>query len=87
MAGRDWSVTVWPAWVAATAASFGVLETVAYRSGRHEPPDARRRLTLSRALQRWLGVHPRTRWGRIAEAGFLAGWFVLLIHVEKLDRR
>lgn len=72
---RGWDAA-WAAWLAAVLASFAVLETLALRWGR--PP------TLSRTLARWLGVHPRTRWGRVAPAAFLAFWAALTAHVVRI---
>ncbi len=75
MLSRDWSTTVWPTWLAAVLASFGLLEVVAYRTDRK---------TLSRALQRWLGVHPRNRLAPAGVLGFGAFWLWLSVHVVTL---
>lgn len=83
---RRWSVVwIWPTWIAAVAVSFGVIETVAYRSGR-APDPADRIPTLSRCSLRWLGVHPRTRWALLAWPAFLAAPAVFLVHLFRLDR-
>ena len=67
---------VWEFWAALVLASFGVLEYLAFRRRQHR--------TLSRALQSWLGVAPRRRWGRLGPLAFLGGWIVLTAHVVRL---
>ena len=75
MARRLWP-WAWHAFVAGTLAVFGVLEWAAFRHRRHR--------TLSRALQAWLGVHPRRRWGRLGPLAFAAGWLALCVHIVRL---
>jgi hypothetical protein len=55
----------WALWLAATVTSFAVLEVVAYRTARMP--------TLTRTLQRWMGVQPRNRWGAVSPFVFGAG--------------
>lgn len=71
---RVWDFA-WAAWLASTAASFAVLETLALR---------RRCLpTLTATLRRWLGIEPATSWGRIAPIGFLAAWTWVAVHLTR----
>lgn len=66
----------WHAFVAGTLTAFAVLEWAAFRHRRHR--------TLSRALQAWLGVAPRRRWGRLGPLVFASGWIALTVHVLRL---
>ena len=70
---RDWR---WACWLAAIAASFAYLEHAAYVRRTHP--------TLSRTLARWLGICPRTRWGRFGPLAFAAGWAILTVHVARV---
>lgn len=64
--------TAWVIWLAVTAVSFVVLETVALVKGE----------TLSEVTRRWLGVDPPKPWRRLTIGLFaslvtaLAEWFV-----------
>ena len=76
MAEHIWP-RAWEAFVAGVLVTFVVLEWAAFRHRRHR--------TLSRALQAWLGVRPRKRWGRLGPLAFVAGWILLTVHVIKLE--
>jgi hypothetical protein len=65
----------WAAWLISAAASFAVLETIAYRTQRMP--------TLSRTLQRWMGVEPRNRWGTVSPFVFTAGGAWLSWHIAR----
>jgi hypothetical protein len=65
----------WAGWLLATVASFAVLETWAYHTQRMP--------TLSRTLQRWMGVEPRNRWGAVSPFVFAAGGAWLTWHVAR----
>lgn len=71
---RAWSLA-WAAWLAGTLGSFAWLETAALRRRCHP--------TLSATLRRWLGVHPRTPWGRLALVAFIAFWSWLCVHIAR----
>lgn len=64
----------WAAWLTGVLGSFAVLEYRALRS---------RRVTLSQALARWLGVHPRHRLGPALLLGFASVWLWLCVHVAR----
>jgi uncharacterized membrane protein YhdT len=68
----------WALWLAATVASFTVLEVIAYRTQRMP--------TLSRTLQRWMGVEPRNRWGTVSPFVFVAGGAWLSWHIGRALR-
>lgn len=65
----------WAIWLVATIGSFAVLEYIAYRTDRFP--------TLSRTLQRWLGVEPRNRWGAVSPFVFAVGGSWLSWHVAR----
>lgn len=65
----------WAAWLIATIASFAALETIAYRTSRIP--------TLSRTLQRWLGVEPRSRWGAVSPFVFAGAGAWLSWHIAR----
>ena len=67
---------IWELWAGVVLISFAVLEWLAFRRRTHR--------TLSRALQDWLGVRPRRRWGRLGPLAFVAGWATLAVHVIRL---
>jgi hypothetical protein len=75
---RDRSDLVWATWLGSSLATFAVIETVAYRTGRPK--------TLSRSLCRWLGIYPATRWRHASVVAFIAAWLALVVHLETLDR-
>jgi len=64
---------IWPAWIAASAASFAVLETIAYRTERFP--------TLSRVLAGWLGTYPPSSRRDAALVAFGAAWLALTVHL------
>jgi hypothetical protein len=66
----------WATWLASSVTGFCVLETLAVR--RRSFP------TLSRTLAKWMGCHPRTRWGHVGPAVFLAFWTALTVHVARI---
>ena len=70
--------TTWAWFLAACGGVFGVLEVWAYR--RHER-------TLTRALQRWLGLQPRRPWGVITPWAVCLGWMWLTAHLIELRIR
>lgn len=65
----------WGAWLIGTLGSFAVLEALAYR--RSVMP------TLTRTLQRWLGVG--TLRGRASLAGLLGLWIWFSIHLSRVE--
>ena len=65
----------WAAWLLAAVASFAVLETIAYRTAKMP--------TLSRTLQRWMGVEPRNRWGTVSPFVFAASGAWLSWHIAR----
>lgn len=65
----------WACWLVGTVGSFAALETVAYRTNRLP--------TLSRTLQRWLGVEPRNRWGAVSPFVFMLGGSWLSWHIAR----
>ena len=65
----------WAAWLLATVASFAVLEAIAYRTAKLP--------TLSRTLQRWMGVEPRNRWGTVSPFVFAIGGAWLSWHIAR----
>ena len=69
-----WSLA-WAAWLTGTLGSFAWLEAVALRRRTHP--------TLTRTLQRWLGLSPRTRRGPAAMVGFTGFWVWLCVHVAR----
>lgn len=77
----DWSYTVWPGMIAISLAGFSVAEYAAYRADLTAHPC---RKTLSRSLQRWLGVSPRKKHCRYIEAGLMFSVLALLVHVERM---
>lgn len=78
---RDWTYTIWPALCGAWLLGFGVAETLAWRADDVTQPS---RKTLSRALERWLGVRPHRRHCRAVEASLVLGALALIVHIEAL---
>lgn len=64
---------VWPAWLMAVAATFAVLEAIAYRSARFP--------TLSRTLAGWLGTYPTASRRDAALVAFGSAWLALTVHI------
>lgn len=64
----------WITWLAVTAGSFTILETIALATNING--------TLSLTLRRWLGIDPPRRWRRITIPAFAAtvilfvAWFL-----------
>jgi hypothetical protein len=71
---RAWSAA-WALWLVGTLGSFAWLEAAALRRRCHP--------TLSTTLRRWLGVHPRTGWRRLAFPAFIGFWTCLCVHLAR----
>lgn len=78
MRGNDGEIP-WMAWLAGSLSIFGVLEAIAYRTGRFP--------TLSATLARWLGTYPNERRGPLATLLFVAGWVLLTLHIVRYEPR
>lgn len=76
---RDRSDLIWSAWLGSSLAVFGVIEAVAYHTGRPQ--------TLSRSLRRWFGIYPANRRHHASVLAFAGATFALLVHLETLDRQ
>ena len=69
----------WAVWLVGTVSTFAALETWAYHTQRMP--------TLSRTLQRWMGVEPRNRWGTISPFVFAAAGTWLTWHIARAAPR
>lgn len=74
----DRRTAAWIVWLSTVAVSFGVLEGVAYKTGKM--------LTLTRALQRWIGVEPRCSYGRVSPLAFVLFGAWLAWHLAQVER-
>jgi hypothetical protein len=63
----------WPAWLVAVVGSFAVLEYAAVGRGWHP--------SLSMYLRSVMGIHPKTRLGRVTPVAFAAFWLWVVIHL------
>jgi hypothetical protein len=65
----------WALWLIATVGAFVAFETLGYRN--------RRLPSLSRTLERWMGVEPRNRWGAVSPFVFTAGGAWITWHIAR----
>jgi hypothetical protein len=68
----------WILWLSIGAVSFAVLEGIALRT--------RKLPTLSRTLQRWIGVDPPLRYGGYSPLAFAAAGALLAWHLYQVER-